>query len=214
VAASPVAVACQLNPLAVLHAMRGELELADELVAEASETLHRLGTLGSNVSHLEAFVRMLAGQPERAEQALRGDAERLESMNATGLLATTKAMLAQAVYAQDRFAEAGELCLAAAADAAPDDIVTQVIWRSVQAKVLAGGGRCEEGETLARAAIALVEPTDLLSHRADALLDLAEVLRARDRAAEAEQTVGTALALYERKGNAAFATVARSLLAA
>ena len=65
----------------------------------------------------------------------------------------------------------------AAGAGAHDDIVTQVIWRGVQAKILAHHGRPEEAETLARNAVALVAPTDLLSHHGDAMLDLAEVLR-------------------------------------
>ena len=56
-----------------------------------------------------------------------------------------------------------------------------MIWRGVKAKILAHEGRCEDAETLARAAVALVAPTDLLSHHGDAMLDLAEVLRACGR---------------------------------
>ena len=70
------------------------------------------------------------------------------------------------------------------APAQHDDIVTQVIWRGVQAKILAHQGRSEEAETLARDAVALVAPTDLLSHHGDAMLDLAEVLRTISRTDE------------------------------
>jgi hypothetical protein len=100
-----------------------------------------------------------------------------------------------------------------AADAgAADDIVTQVIWRGVKAKVLAHDGRCEEAEALARDAVALVAPTDLLSHRGDAMLDLAEVLRTCSRTDEYQSVAETALSLYEKKGNVVGAARARSLL--
>jgi ATP/maltotriose-dependent transcriptional regulator MalT len=105
------------------------------------------------------------------------------------------------VYAQGRPAEAGRLCDTAAADASADDIVTHVIWRSVKAKVLADQGRCDAGEALAREAVAMIAPTDLLSHHGDAMLDLAEVLGKRSRAHEAEEAIRTALSLFETKGN-------------
>ena len=212
VKASPVAVAWTLNPLALLHAMRREFDLAQRYLAEANETLDRLGSLGSSVSHLEALVRMAAGQHELAEVALRADVETLRSMSGAGALATTTAMLAQAVYAQGRRDEADELCGMTADNAAADDIVTQAIWRGVRAKVLAAAGRHDEGETLAREAVELIEPTDLLAHHGDAMLDLAEVLRMSLRPERSTRAVRGGLALYEKKGHAAAAQRARSLL--
>ena len=46
VGASPVAVALEVNPLASLHAMQGDFELAERSCSEANETLHQLGSLG------------------------------------------------------------------------------------------------------------------------------------------------------------------------
>ncbi len=211
VAASPVAVALTVNPLASLHAMRGEFEEADRLVRAANQTLHQLGSLGW-VSHHEALVRLLAGRPDLAELPLRAGLERLASVEDRGMLATTAAMLAQALYAQDRRDEADEQCAVAARAAAADDLVTQAIWRGVKAKLLALEGRLERAEALARGAVAMVEPTDLLSHRGDALLDLAEVLSAAAREEEYQRVVLRALSQYEAKGNAVGAATARSLL--
>jgi ATP/maltotriose-dependent transcriptional regulator MalT len=192
--------------------MRGELELAERFVREANDTLEELGSLEASVSHHEAFVRLLAGQPVRAEGPLRAGLERLESMSDSGMLATTAAMLAQAVYAQGRLAEAAELCDVAAAAGGADDIVTQVIWRGVKARIEVRGGRAEAAEALAREAVALAEPTDLLSHRGDAMLDLADVLRESSRRGEAERNIRAGLSLYEQKGNAVGAARARALL--
>ena len=146
VQASPFATASTLNPLALLHAMRGDFEVAERLLEEASEILQEFGGLNSGVSHLETWVRLLAGQPAVAETALRADVETLSSMSEGGVLATTTALLAQAVYAQGRMNEAGELCRTTEKLAAAEDTMTQVIWRGVQAKVLAREGRCEEAE--------------------------------------------------------------------
>jgi class 3 adenylate cyclase/tetratricopeptide (TPR) repeat protein len=210
VAASPVAVALMVNPLASLHAMRGEFDAADALVREANETLHQLGSLGW-VSHHEALVRLLEGRPDLAELPLRAGLERLARYEDRGMLATTAAMLAQALYAQERFGEADEQCATAARAAAADDIVTQAIWRGVKAKLLAREGRLEKAEALARGAVEMVEPTDLLTHRGDALLDLAEVLFLQSAESEYQGILDLALSRYEAKANAVGAARARSL---
>lgn len=212
VSASPVAVAWAVNALAYLHAMRGEFDLAERFLQQANETLHQLRSLHSTPSHIEPFIRLLADRPALAEIRLRADVEALAPMGAGGLLATTTAILAQAVFAQGRVTEADELCQDAAGAAPTDDILTHVIWRGVRAKILAAEGRCDQAESLAREAVALVQPTDLLSFHADAMLDLAEVLRACGRTDDSDRAVRTGLSLHENKGNAIGAARARSLI--
>ena len=53
----------------------------------------------AGLSHHEALVEMLAGQPDVAEDRLRRAYETLDEMGEKTLLATTAAMLAQAIYA-------------------------------------------------------------------------------------------------------------------
>ena len=89
-----------------------------------------------------------------------------------------------------------------------------MMWRGVRARIRAGRGDVEEGETLAREAVRLAEPTDLLVLRADALLDLAAVVGLGGKLAEAEAAVRRALELYERKGDAVSAARARDQLGA
>ena len=124
----------------------------------------------------------------------------------------TTAMLAHAVYAQGRLGEAAELCRLAARRAAAGDAMTQAIWRGVQARILARQGNCDEAETVAREAVARLEPTDLLTHRGDAMLDLADVLRICGRHEESRSAAHAGHRLYELKGNAAAAARARPLL--
>jgi tetratricopeptide (TPR) repeat protein len=212
VRSTPVTLAWALNPLALLHAMRGQFELAARFLHRANEILHELGSLHSSAPHLEALVRLLAGEPKLAEVALRAGVDRLASMNSLGLLATTNAILAHAVYAQGRMQEADELCRRASDAAAADDIFTQVIWRGVKAKILAGQGRCNDALALAGEAVALATPTDLLTLRGDALLDLAVGLRACAPESQSRCATRGALSLYERKGNRVAAARARSLL--
>ena len=88
--------------------------------------------------------------------------------------------------------------------------MTQAMWRSVQAQVLARRGRHDEAEALAREAVALLAPTDAVTDRGDALLALAEILALRDRPADAAAAAREALDLYTRKGAVVLADRARS----
>jgi hypothetical protein len=65
---------------------------------------------------------------------------------------------------------------------------------------------------VAREAVALFEETDYLDVHGDALVALAEVLRAADRIDESAVALGEALVLYERKGNIVAAGRTRDLM--
>jgi ATP/maltotriose-dependent transcriptional regulator MalT len=133
-------------------------------------------------------------------------------MGEKALLATTAAMLAQALYAQARLEEAERFCRASRQAAAAEDLSAQVTWRGVHAKILARHGRTADAETVARDAVALVAATDFLTYRGDAMLDLAEVLEVSGKPADAEAAIRAGLELYERKGNLVAAERARSRL--
>jgi tetratricopeptide (TPR) repeat protein len=201
VRSSAVALALTMHPLATLHAMSGDFEQARRLLREANEILRELGGMHSAVSHHEALVELLAGRPASAEQRLREGYVRLTGLGDVTLMATTAAMLAQALHAQGRLEEAEELCRTSERCASADDIVTQVIWRGVQAQILAARGSPTAAEALAREAVGLIARTDLLTHHGDALLDLAEVLALCDRPQDSYQAAQAALLPYERKGN-------------
>ena len=121
-------------------------------------------------------------------------------------------MLAQVVYAQGRADEAEQITRRAEELSDPDDVEPQALWRSVRAKVLADRDRDEEAEQLAREAVRLMRTTDAPGMQADALLDLAEVLRRAARPEEASAVAAEAKGLYEIKGNKAAAARAAALL--
>ena len=197
---SPVAVAGTLRPLALLRALTGEFAAARRLIADSNAILDELGQLHSRVSHHEAQVELLAGDPAAAGVRLQADMERLGALGEQALLATTAAMLAQARYAEGRHDEAVSLSEVAERSAAHEDRSTQAIWRGVRAQVLARRGRHEEAEALAREAVALVEPSDALTDQGDALLALAEILELRGRPADAAPLRARQLARYRSKG--------------
>jgi hypothetical protein len=74
-------------------------------------------------------------------------------------------------------------------------------------------GRPGEAERLAREAVYLAGKTDQLDSRAEAHLDLAEVLLLGGRGRDAEHELERAISLYEEKGNEVGERNARRLLA-
>jgi tetratricopeptide (TPR) repeat protein len=130
------------------------------------------------------------------------------------MYSSVAAMFARTLYARGRNDEAEYYTRASEAAAGPIDVLSQIYWRSTRAKVLAQRGELEAAEALAREAVAFAEESDFLIPRADALLDLAEVLRLAGRSDEPADAVARALALYEAKGNVVMAERTRAALAA
>ncbi|WP_420895884.1 BTAD domain-containing putative transcriptional regulator [[Actinomadura] parvosata] len=213
VAGSPAAMAVILHPSALLLAMRGEFGEARECLREADDILGELGRLQSAVSHHEAMIELLAGRPEQAETLLRAGYERLSEMGERTLLATTAAMLARALHLRGLDAEAEAACQVSARNAGDEDLPTQVMWRGVQAGVLAAQGR-DGAVDMARDAVRLAQRTDLSPIIADALFDLAVVLYASGAHEQACTEARRSGALHERKGNTVSAGHVRAWLAA
>ena len=192
--------------------MRGEFGLARELLADGT---HALADLGLNVwaanTAQEAFlIESLAGTPEAATDVLRGSYATLDQMGERGFSSTIAGFLAQALYAQGDYQEAGRFSRASQVAAAPGDVISQMLWRTSRAKILARQGDLKQAEALAREAVRMGEPTDLVNTRADALSDLAEVLAVASRREEALVALEEAARLYEQKGNLTALQRARS----
>jgi predicted ATPase/class 3 adenylate cyclase len=187
----------------VLEAMRGEFDLARELLADGTRALADLGlnVWAANTAQEAFLVESLAGSPEAAADVLRRSYATLDQMGERGFSSTIAGFLAQALYAQGDYQEAGRFSRASQVAAAPDDVISQMLWRTSRAKILARQGDLERAEALAREAVRLGEPTDLVNTRADALSDLAEVLALAARREEALVALEEAARLYERKGN-------------
>ncbi len=188
---------------AQLRAMLGRFEGTRERIRKAYAIIEDLGAAfySTHASEALAFVEMLADDPAAAERELRWGYETLEQMGERGFLSTAAAEMAQAIAAQGRYDEAERFARISLEAAARDDIASQVISRSVLARVEAQRGREEEAERLAREAWAMADATDNLNLQGDALVDLAEVLRVAGRRGEAAVILDDAAARYERKGN-------------
>jgi class 3 adenylate cyclase/tetratricopeptide (TPR) repeat protein len=208
-----------MDALAVHEAMLGHFDAARELIERVRAMTEDLGLARGLPFILRAehawIVETLAGDAAAAEDEIRAAYEVLErwKMGEKGLLSTQAARLAQSLYAQQRYEEAEHQTRISEQAGASDDMMTQVLWRQVRAKALARRGEDGAAEDLAREAVALAQPTDALDMRADALVDLVEVLRLVGRKDEPKGVLEDALRLYEQKGNVVSAARARDVLA-
>ena len=199
---SPESEAAILRQLACLHAIVGRFAVARELIATSNAAYADLGlTLYVASSEHEAVVELIAGNPAGAERSARAAYRALEEMGERAFRSTMAASLAVVILEQGRDEEAEDFAKLSAQLAASGDLVTQIRWRRVRARVLARRAEIRAAEALAREALAIAETTDFVNDRADALLDLSHVLEASRRCDDAVTAASGALQLYELKGN-------------
>jgi class 3 adenylate cyclase/tetratricopeptide (TPR) repeat protein len=201
-----------LQSMAGLQAMAAQPEAAAATVARA---LALAGELGENrgaalAREFAAAALALAGELAAAEQQLRQGIRVLERQGESGMRSNLSADLAHVLHRLGRPDEALQVALASRAIAAHDDLFAQVRWRGAAARSLAAQGRVAEAERLAAEAVEIATPTDMLTMRADALLDQAAVAAAAGRPDDAARAVQAALALYQAKGNQAGAARAQA----
>jgi tetratricopeptide (TPR) repeat protein len=198
---------------AVLLAMLGRI---DEAQVEANAAFHRWQEL--NISAIAfwllALVDLLAGDHEAAADHLRTLCDRLAAMGRFAELSTFGPWLGRVLCDLGRYEEAEPLAKQGRELGIEDDIITQALWRQVQARVLAHRGEHVGAERLAREAVALMESSDSLNWQGDALCDLAEVLQRAGRAQEAAALLEEALERYGAKRNLAMVAHLRQRMTA
>jgi len=199
-----------------LKGMRGEFEDGLSLVDRAQAIHEELGhpVAGDTCGNVRAGIEILANRIELAEQALRHCCEACIRASEWALLASRAAELADVLYRQSQYDDAGKWTELSRERARPEDLDAQSSWRSVAAKLKARSGMFAEAENLAREAVEIAESTDALNHRGKMFIDLAEVLRCSSRDEAAADAVRKAIALHERKGNVVAADQSRLLLRA
>lgn len=206
--------AAALLVLATCAAFDGRFEQARELLAEATTIDEELGGgRGSGFQYTPAgVIELLAGDAPRAEAVLRAGYETLREMGDAWFLCGVAAELADALWLQGRDDEAYDFTQLSEEMVGEEVLVAQMMWRGARAKVLARRGQAEEAEALAREGVAIIEATDYVLYHADALADLAEVLRLQNRVHEAVTAAEEALKLYEQKGVVVAARTQQALL--
>jgi tetratricopeptide (TPR) repeat protein len=202
-----------LRCIAVLEARLGDFEQARRDIARTREIFDDVGVAGHirvSLAFGVAEVELLAGNDDESERALREALDLLDRIGERGYRSSVAAFLAEALYRQDRLAEAEDMARHAEEEAAPDDIYTHASARATRAKVLARGDD-EAAESLALEAVDILRDTDGRNLRGEALLALAEVYELENRPAEALQAATAGLTFLEPEVNVVSADRARRL---
>jgi class 3 adenylate cyclase/tetratricopeptide (TPR) repeat protein len=198
-----------------LLAMLGQIEEGRAAAAAARADMEDRGAtmalaLANGLGSAE--LELTAGNPAVAAEFGAEGCRMFEEVGERGFLSTAAGVLARALYELDRLEEAEEWAGRAAELGASDDAATQMLWRQVQAKVLARRGDRAKAERLAREAVEVADATDMLNAQGYAYSDLAEVLRLAGRTDEARAALEHTLALHERKANLVMADRTRARL--
>jgi tetratricopeptide (TPR) repeat protein len=141
-------------------------------------------------------------------RALRRGYESLAEMGETVVLSTIAAYLAHALYQAARYDEVEHWTRVAEHASAPDDVLSQVVWRTARAKALARRGEIPMAERLARDGVRLAKTDENPNGQAKALMDLAEVLDLAGRRDGSAQAIEQAISRYDQKGNIVAAAAA------
>ena len=193
--------------LGYLLAMNAEFDAAREEYSRGAELLDDLakGVMSAFATIAAARIELLAARPDEATRKLQELYDSLGELGERYFRPLVGALLAHALLGQGALDEASGVVTEAEQLADADDTETQVLLRSVRARLCAEADASELALELAREALELTADADAPGMRADALVAFADVLTATGSAFEGAAALTEARALYERKGNRAAA---------
>jgi tetratricopeptide (TPR) repeat protein len=200
-----------LSVLANIQAMQGRGAIADDLLVRWRRAVDELGE-SIWLSAINFGFVALVDDPIAAERELQPGYEALRRIGEKSHFSSVAGLLSRAMYAQGRYEEAERLSRESEEAARPNDIHSNILWRTTRAQVFAQKGELDVAEALAREAVVFAAESDFLDSHGDALMSLAEVLQLADRPQEAVTALERAVQLYEQKGNIVSAARARSQL--
>jgi tetratricopeptide (TPR) repeat protein len=192
--------------------MLGRFDEAWALARPAAERLRAL-TPGTLAELGAAEIAQLAGDHATAAAHQRRGRDLSERHDNRLLRTASASALGRSLCTLGDYEEAEQLAQVGRELGDEEDLVTQMLWRQMQALVHAHRGEEAEAERLAREAVEIAERTDGLNHQGAALCDLAEVLAAAGRSSDAAGALAQALDRYERKKNWAMVAQVRPKLA-
>jgi len=188
------------------------LAAGDEDTFEAHETRrrdvinrHGFAWLGATHGMELAFVELSVGRAESAERRLREALQFFTQIGNVWYMSITEGFLCEAIYAQDRPREFLRRADAFGASTLMTDRHNLIRRQVVQAWSHLIRGSAVEAEASARRALKLLETTDLVPDRVNALLALADALDARGMGEEAAAAHNDAISVLRAKANLAAA---------
>ena len=193
--------------LGILYAEAGDFAQGRKMQEQQRHIVEKLG-LERMLPYIEwnaGLLEFLADDLEQAERLMRRANDALLAQGDKGHRSTLVINLAEVLIELERYEEAATLIRESESLGASDDAVTQMIVRSLRARLLARQGDFEQAELLARGAVERARSTgapDFLGHR---LMDLGDVLLFRsDAQEEAKLTFERALNEFEKRGSPVF----------
>ena len=199
-----------------LEADLGHFGQATELFQRARALLEEVALpvwLAGGLTQALGWALLFEGKPAVAERELRRGYESLTAIGEVTFLSTVAGILAEAIFAQGRYDEAEGFTRISEESAGAEDIYSQLLWRSVRAKCLARQGNTSDALGLLGECVPLIEATDSLDLRWQALMSRAEVLRLAGRDTDAGTAVQQAIRAAQQKGNLVAARLSREALA-
>jgi class 3 adenylate cyclase len=195
-------------------ALQGDPTAGRVLVEDARKAFRDLGRELSVLA--TAFVggpvELLAGAPERAAHELRIACDGLAAMGDKAFTSTLAALLGEACWRTGDLDGVSRAVDQSRRLAGRGDVISQVRWRAVQAKLDAVRGNAEEALRLSAEAVQMVVGTDEVVSQGDVLADAAEVQLLLGDGTAGRVLLRDALARYERKGAPQAAAVVRARL--
>jgi DNA-binding SARP family transcriptional activator/class 3 adenylate cyclase len=202
-----------LSGLAVLMCMLGRADRADELIGRSKLAMNVQGEPIWIVSFWFGFVRSWQGDRGAAEAELRPAYDALKRIGEKSHFSSLAHALSDVVFLQGRYEEAEQLTRECEEASRPNDVHSQILWRSIRAKVLAHKGDFDAAEELARVSVTFAAESDFHPAHAEALMDLAHVLELRGEREAAARSVEKAISFFGLKGNLPQVERARAVLA-
>jgi DNA-binding SARP family transcriptional activator/tetratricopeptide (TPR) repeat protein len=211
-AGRPALAAQVMTSLAWLEAAQGRVDKAAELLTEGRRAMDEYGQFRPLFQFQTATALMLIGDWNSAETVLQRSYEHLGTHGRISHFGAAALCLAQLKYRQGRYDEAEELLEEVDGAARANDIWDRIHSRIERTKLLARRGELATAEQVARETVDLAGSSDFLPSQADALMNLAEMIRLAGRNREADDALQEAIRLHEQKGNLLEAATARARL--
>jgi hypothetical protein len=200
--ASPSHLASVEARLAATLALQGDPLAARAALAQVRTTFRDLGREVSALATavLGGPVELLAEDAERAVDLLQEATDAFVRLGDRAFTAVLAGHLAEACWRSDDTAAAADAVRLARASAGEGDVLSQVRWRAVSAKLHAAEGRADQALLLSAEAVRLVSTTDELVSQGDVLADAAEVQDLLGNRGAAQVLLRDAAQRYQRKG--------------
>jgi class 3 adenylate cyclase len=200
--------------IARLELLRGRFDDATRELEEAAKSFEEMGDrfLLAETEGVRGEIALALGDQLDGLRRMRAGYDQKVAIGDKAFASTSAAMLGTALFETGDVDEADRFATIALETSASDDIASQGIGRSIQARVMSQRGSHDGAVARAREAVEVFAGTDYLSMHAETLVHLAHVLREAGKEAEAIETAQQAERLYQQKGAMLFERRTRKLI--